>query len=299
MFEEKKLEEKFRIVPEEMKGYDGMIDVERMNVGEFLIIDKILKRIDLKELKDPICIQGMPGTADIGKVAIDQLVAVLKENVEKIMEISFNDYPAGAIINDALLYAPKAEVYFWKDPAGYHDIFFVTADAQPMSPKGIYGISEYISNLMFKFGVKLIISLGGFPVEHTNKDTKVFISATSKEVLDPFLNFTNVEKISKGVVLGPNGLVPTLAKMKFDIEGVVLLAQTNGYQAMQSADCYDLRASIALVQILHTKFDLPFEAQFTEAKIEGMVTKLEAEKESIKQELGLTEEKVAALNYFG
>ena len=126
-----------------------MIDVERINVGEFLIIDKILKRIDLKDLKDPICIQGMPGTADIGKVAIDQLVAVLKENVEKVMEISFNDYPAGAIINDALLYAPKAEVYLWKDPEGKHDIFFVTADAQPMSPKGIYGISEYISNLMY------------------------------------------------------------------------------------------------------------------------------------------------------
>lgn len=276
-----------------------MIDVERINVGEFLIIDKILKRIDLNDLKDPICLQGMPGTADIGKVAIDQLVAVLKENVEKVMEISFNDYPAGAIINDSLLYAPKAEVYLWKDPEGKHDIFFVTADAQPMSPKGIYGISEYISNLMDKFGVKLIISLGGFPVEQTDKLTKVFISATSKEVLEPFMNFTNVEKISKGVVLGPNGLVPTLAKMKFDIEGVVLLAQTNGYEALNSNDAYDLRASVALVQILHTQYSLPFEGQFSEDKIQGMETKLQAEKESIKEELGLTETKVAALNYFG
>ena len=276
-----------------------MIDVERINVGEFLIIDKILKRIDLNDLKDLICLQGMPGTADIGKVAIDQLVAVLKENVEKVMEISFNDYPAGAIINDALLYAPKAEVYLWKDPEGKRDIFFVTADAQPMSPKGIYGISEYISNLMDKFGVKLIISLGGFPVEQTDKLTKVFISATSKEVLEPFMSFTNVEKISKGVVLGPNGLVPTLAKMKFDIEGVVLLAQTNGYEALNSNDTYDLRASVALVQILHTQYSLPFEGQFSEDKIQGMETKLQAEKESIKEELGLTEPKVAALNYFG
>lgn len=275
-----------------------MLDVERMNVGEFLIIDKILKRIDKDDLKDPICIQGMPGTADIGKVAVDQLVAVLKDNVEKIMEISFDDYPAGAIINDSLLYAPKAEVYLWKDPEGQHDMFFVTADAQPMSPKGIYGISEYVSNLMFKFGVKLILSLGGFPVEQTEKNTKVFISATSKEVLDPFMNFQNVEKISKGVVLGPNGLVPTLAKMKYDIEGVVLLAQTNGYEAMQQ-DAYDLRASIALIEILHNQYSLPFEAQFTEDKIQGMEMKLTAEKENIKQELGLNEEKVAALNYFG
>ncbi|MHA1266215.1 MAG: PAC2 family protein [Candidatus Helarchaeota archaeon] len=279
-------------------GETVMIDFERVKVGEFLIIDKILKEIDLMDLKNPICIQGMPGTADIGKVAVDQLLAVLKENVEKIIEISFDDYPAGAIINDALLYAPKAEVYLWKDPLGQQDIFLVTADAQPMSPRGIYGISEYISNLMFKFGVKQIITLGGFPIEHSVKNPHVFISATSAEILEPYLKFPNVEKISKGVVLGPNGLVPTLAKMKYDIEGVVLLAQTNGYEAMQQ-DAYDLRASIALINLLHAYFDLPFETQFTEEKIQGMETKLTAEKESIKEELGLTETKVSALNYFG
>ncbi|MFX1297422.1 MAG: PAC2 family protein, partial [Promethearchaeota archaeon] len=222
-----------------------------------------------------------------------------KPNIEKIMEISFTDYPAGAIINESLLYAPKAEIYLFKDPMGQQDIFFVTADAQPMSPRGIYGISEYISNLMFKFGVKLIISLGGYPVERCTKNPKVFISATSKEILTPYLSFANIEKISKGVVLGPNGLVPTLAKMKYEIEGVVLLAETNGYEAMQSADSYDLRASLALMKVLKIQLKLPFEAEFTEEKIQGMETKLTAEKESIKEELGLTEDKVAALNYFG
>ena len=192
-----------------------MMNLEKTNVGEFLIIGKILKEIDLKDLKNPICLQGMPGTADIGKVAIDQLIAVLQENTEKIMEISFDDYPAGAIVNESLLYAPKAEVYLWKDPQGKQDMFLVTADAQPMSPRGVYGISQYISDLMFKFGVKLIISMGGFPVEQNCKNPRIFITATSKEILDPYLTYTNVEKISKGVVLGANGLVPTLAKMKY------------------------------------------------------------------------------------
>jgi predicted ATP-grasp superfamily ATP-dependent carboligase len=151
---------------------------------------------------------------------------------------------------------------------------------------------------MFKFGVKTIISLGGFPVEQSDRTPRVYISGTSKEILDIFMKFPNVEKISKGVVLGPNGLVPTLAKMKYDMEGVVLLAQTNGYEAMQQ-DAYDLRASIALINILQTQYDLPFETNFTEEKIQGMETKLTAEKESIKEELGLVENKVAALNYFG
>jgi len=273
-----------------------MCEIEKRNVGEFLIIDKMLQKIDVMELHNPICIQGMPGTADIGKVALDQLIAALQP--QKIMEITFDDYPAGAIINDSLLYAPKAEIYLWRDPQGVQDILFITADAQPMSPKGIYGISEYLSTLMFNFGVKLIVSLGGFPLEQCTKHTKVFISATSAEVLEPYLQFTNIEKIVKGVVLGVNGLVPTLAKMKYNIEGVVLLAETNGYEAMQS-DAYDLRASVTLVELIQNRFNLPIEAQYTEDKIQGMETKLSAEKESIKEELGLNNGKVPALGYFG
>ncbi|MFX1296044.1 MAG: PAC2 family protein [Promethearchaeota archaeon] len=276
-----------------------MLETMRRSVGEFLIIAKILKEIDLKDLKDPICIQGMPGTADIGKVAIDQITAALQPSVEKIMEISFTDYPAGAIINNSLLYAPKAEIYFFKNLEGQHDIFFVTADAQPMSPRGTYGISEYISNLMFKFGVKLIISLGGYPVERPSKIIKVHISGTSEEILEPYLEKANIEKITKGIVLGTNGLVPTLAKMKFNIKGLVLLAETNGYEIIQASDSYDLKASMALIKVIHSQFSLPFKTEFTEEKIQGMETKLQAEKESLKEELGLTEDKVAALNYFG
>jgi predicted ATP-grasp superfamily ATP-dependent carboligase len=67
-----------------------------------------------------------------------------------------------------------------------------------MSPKGIYGISEYLSGLMFKLGIKLIVSLGGFPLEQCNKRAKVYISATSQAVLEPYLKYNNVEKIVKG-----------------------------------------------------------------------------------------------------
>ncbi|HUX98151.1 MAG TPA: hypothetical protein VMV49_01235, partial [Candidatus Deferrimicrobium sp.] len=76
------------------------------------------------------------------------------------------------------------------------------------------------------------------------------------------------------------------------------LAETNGYEAMQT-DAYDLRASVSLVEVIRNQYKLPFDAKFTEEKIQGMEAKLTAEKESIKEELGLNENKVAALNYFG
>ena len=63
----------------------------------------------------------MPGIADIGKFAVDQLIGILK--ARKYREIIFNDYPAGAIIDNSLLSTPKAEILFRKDPENKQDIF--------------------------------------------------------------------------------------------------------------------------------------------------------------------------------
>ncbi|MHA2473877.1 MAG: hypothetical protein ACXAES_11650, partial [Promethearchaeota archaeon] len=67
-----------------------------------------------EDFTNPICILGMPGIADIGKFALDSLIGQL--NAENLMDIIFDDYPAGAIVDDSLLSAPKAEILYWKDP---------------------------------------------------------------------------------------------------------------------------------------------------------------------------------------
>ncbi|MHA1785163.1 MAG: PAC2 family protein [Candidatus Helarchaeota archaeon] len=239
-----------------------------------------------KDLKNPVCIQGMPGIADVGKLSVDNLVKNLK--AQKIMDIIFDDYPAGAIINESLLYVPKVEVYFWKDPEEKNDIFLITADAQPMSPRGIYALSEYISDLLAEFQVTQVLTLGAQPVEKINlKGPRVYVTATSQELLEKFEQFDHVEKIGKGVVLGVNGLVPTFAKRNHDIDGVVLLCETNGFQAM-NGDSYDIRASIKLLEVLNQKFVLPIDAEYSESKIQGLEAKLGREKEILKKELGIS-----------
>ena len=247
---------------------------------------KILKEIDIKNLKDPICILGFPGVADKGKIALDHLTKNLK--AEKVMDITFNDYPAGAIINESLLYAPTAEIYFYKDPKEQHDVFLVTADAQPMSPRGIYTISEYFASLMANFNVSLIITLGGYPIERPNREVNVYITATSEQLIEDFMRSGNdrVQKIVKGVVVGPNGLIPTLAKRSYDIEGLIILAETNGYAAM-NGDSYDLKASLALIELLNEELTLQMDSEYTQQQIAKMEIKLNNEKETIKQELGL------------
>ncbi|KKK89935.1 hypothetical protein LCGC14_2728140, partial [marine sediment metagenome] len=60
---------------------------------------------------NPICILGMPGIADVGKFALDSLIGQL--DAKNLMDIIFDDYPAGAIVDDSLLSAPKAEILYW------------------------------------------------------------------------------------------------------------------------------------------------------------------------------------------
>ncbi|MFW9825956.1 MAG: hypothetical protein ACFFE4_23655, partial [Candidatus Thorarchaeota archaeon] len=69
---------------------------------------------------NPICILGMPGIADIGKFALDSLIGQL--GAKSLMDIIFDDYPAGAIVDDSILSAPKAEILYWKDPNKERDL---------------------------------------------------------------------------------------------------------------------------------------------------------------------------------
>ncbi|GAH02585.1 unnamed protein product, partial [marine sediment metagenome] len=48
------------------------------------------------------------------------------------------------------------------------------------------------------------------------------------------------QKIQKGVIIGANGLIPTLAKARFNIDGLVFLAETDNI-AMINEDITDLK----------------------------------------------------------
>jgi len=235
-----------------------------------------------EELKNPICIQGMPGIADIGKFAVDQLIGLLK--AKKFLEIIFNDYPAGAIIDNSILSTPKAEILYWKDPKEKQDIFFITADAQAMSPKGIYEISDFIVNFLHEYGIKLIISLGAFPVKKSNSIPNVFITATCENRINEFTTKYDCTRVKKGVIIGANGLVPTLAQAFHKIEGVVLLAETDN-SALMNDDITDLNASVNLLRLIGKYLSLPILDKFSPQKIQEMTKNLEIKRKMLEEEI--------------
>ncbi|MBY8981525.1 MAG: PAC2 family protein [Candidatus Lokiarchaeota archaeon] len=248
---------------------------------------RLIKHKDFtqKDFNNPICILGMPGIADVGKFAIDTLIGQL--NAINYVDIIFDDYPAGAIVDDSLLSAPKAEILVWKDPNNVRDIMLITADAQSLTPKGIYKISNFLSEIIFQSGIKLIIALGAYPVSSNrlkSKIPKIFITSTCKDLIEKFLSSNNCEKIQKGVIIGANGLIPTLAKARFNIDGLVMLAETDNL-AIINEDITDLKASITLLDFLKRSFSLPINKKYSLENLDDISKNLQIKRDQLEKNL--------------
>ncbi|MCK4383405.1 MAG: PAC2 family protein [Candidatus Lokiarchaeota archaeon] len=252
---------------------------------------RIIKHVDFNEdeFVDPICILGMPGIADVGKFAIDSLIGQL--DAKNFMDFIFDDYPAGAIVDDSLLSAPKAEILYWKDPNRQRDIFLITADAQSLTPKGIYRISNFLTEIIYQCKIKLIIALGAYPVNSrkiNSKIPKIYASSTDRELLANFITKNNCEKIQKGVIIGANGLIPTLAKARFNLDGIVLLAETDNI-AMINEDITDLKASITLLEMLKKSFTLPIKKKYSLDNIDDITKSLQDKRDQLEKDLNTFE----------
>ena len=248
---------------------------------------RIIQHVDLskEQFIKPLCILGMPGIADVGKFALDSLIGQL--NAKNLMDIIFDDYPAGAIVDDSILSAPKAEILYWKDPNELRDIILITADAQSLTPKGIYRISNFLTEIINSYGIKLIVALGAYPISSrkiNSKIPKIFASSTNREILENYLVVTNCQKIQKGVIIGANGLIPTLAKAQFNIDGLVFLAETDN-MAMVNEDITDLRASITLLEMLKKSFTLPIKKKYSLENIEDITKNLQIKKDQLEKDL--------------
>ncbi|MHA1783096.1 MAG: hypothetical protein ACTSUL_06680, partial [Promethearchaeota archaeon] len=91
-------------------------------------------------------------------------------------------------------------------------------------------------------------------------------------------------KIDKGVIIGANGLIPTLAKARFNIDGIVLLAETDNI-AMINEDITDLKASITLLELLKDSFTLPIKKIYNLESIENITKKLQNKREQLEKDL--------------
>lgn len=226
-------------------------------------LDKIYSKdnesIDVDKLNAPYSIHGMPGMGMAGKNAIDLMVQFLPD-VKRIHEVYSTAFPSHVVIlQDGSIKPPKIEMFLYQDPKGSHDIIFITGDIQPSNVISANNLSYYIIDYLNQLGTARIISLAATPVSTPKADPRVYMTATSEDLIPAFREI-GVKPFIKGVITGMNGTVPALAKLEHDMDGVVLLSET--YPQFIE----DTQASASLIKILKAYLDIDVDTKDLEER---------------------------------
>jgi len=170
---------------------------------------------------------GLPGSAFVGKFALDHLVSDLP--AEALAEVYSDGFPPQIMVKEdgtaALL---RAELYFWKSADGVHDLILLTGDAQPSTSETEHILAEYlIDYVQKKFNITQLVTLGAYVTGTRSSEPRVFATGTDRDAV------IKLEKAScilmrEGGITGMNGLLLGMAKIK-GIEGYSLLGETSGY----------------------------------------------------------------------
>lgn len=208
------------------------------------------------KLKNPLFIEGLPGMGNVGKVTADYLADSI--DATPFAELYSDSYPYHVFVNeDDSVDLPRNVFYYWKaKKKGQRDLIILTGDVQSMSPQGHYEIVNEILDFVEKFGVKEIVTIGGFAVPKIPKIPKVIGAVTEDSYKKRFSKTGIVFEAGQrvGIIIGASGLLLGLAKVR-GIKGICLIGETIGRSMFT-----DTRAAKsvlrALMSILNLKIDM-------------------------------------------
>jgi uncharacterized protein len=227
-----------------------------------------IKEFTTIEANNPVLIEGLPGLGLVGKIAIRYLIKQLK--AKKIAYLYSPHFPYFVLVNKkGNVRLLRGAFYYWKNPSGASDLLFFTGDSQSQTIEGQYEIADQMLDFSQKHNVKTIVTIGGYRMEPKEKP-KVYIAATSQEVLDKALAAGAIVSSSGSPIVGTAGLILGLARLK-KMEALCLLGETRGYLP-------DPLAAKSVLEIIKSTFG--FEIDLTGlneeiSRAEVMVTRLQ------------------------
>ncbi|MCS4541709.1 MAG: proteasome assembly chaperone family protein [Euryarchaeota archaeon] len=194
------------------------------------------------KLDNPMFIEGLPGIGHVGKLAAEHLVAELK--AEKIGEVYSPSFPPQVLIkSDGTVELMKNEVFFWRGKKPQSDLLLLVGNTQGLTPEGQYDLADKILDLVEKFGVKKMFTLGGFATGKLVEEPRVFGAVTDTELAKELEKYGVVVKGEEGGgIVGASGLLLGLGKVR-GMQGICLLGETSGYLV-------DARSAQAVLEVL-------------------------------------------------
>ncbi|MEM4312134.1 MAG: proteasome assembly chaperone family protein [Nitrososphaerales archaeon] len=247
------------------------------------VITKILK---VPVLKNPVMICGLPGSGHVAKLSLDYLIQELKAELFAHL-VSFSFPPQVNILSDGSVDILKSSMYYWENKDGENDLILYTGDAQPITPEAEYELSDKVTEIGKKIGVKTLFTLAAFIIGRFVDKPRVYGTATDQMALRELEKY-DVILMNEGTITGMNGLLVGFAKLK-DMRGICLLGETSGY-------ILDPKSSYSVLQILTKMLKLNVDlsnlekrAKETTAVIKGLQElqrRSEAQQKGTKEDLG-------------
>jgi uncharacterized protein (TIGR00162 family) len=226
-----------------------------------------LKQFAEIQPNNPILIEGLPGLGLVGKIALRYMIKQLKP--QKVAYLYSPHFPYFVLVNKkGNVRLLRGVFYYYKNPNG-NDLILFTGDSQSQTIEGQYEIADQILNFSEKHNVKTIATIGGYRMEPTEKP-KVFIAATSQEVLDKAVNAGATLSTAGSPIVGTAGLILGLAKFK-KIDALCLLGETRGYLP-------DPLSAKSVLEVLKSTFNFDLDLKGLDeeiARAETMVTRLQ------------------------
>ncbi|HLC51269.1 MAG TPA: proteasome assembly chaperone family protein [archaeon] len=227
-----------------------------MNETEILALEK-------PKLKDPICVVGLPGIGNIGRVAVGYMIHQLK--AKRFADLYSPYFFPFIMIHNEAVHVLRNEFYYFKNKKG-RDLILIIGDSQTYDPKGHYEIAGKIVEFVKSLGCKEIITIGGLGTGKVPEKPKVYAVASDQEYVKYYkkfdLDFNVIGQVA--TIVGAAGLIVGMGK-KSGMKGIVLLGETTGMPIIT-----DPTAAEAVLIILKKMINLDIDLEKLDEKVKAM-----------------------------
>ena len=110
------------------------------------------------KLKNPICLVGLPGIGNIGRIAIGYMVTMLK--AKKFAELYSPYFFPFVMIHNNMVHTLRNEFYYVEGKE--NDLILLIGDCQTYDPKGHYEVVGAILEFLKSLNCKMVVTVGGF-----------------------------------------------------------------------------------------------------------------------------------------
>ena len=217
--------------------------------------------IEPSSLKSPIALIGLPGIANVGRIAIEGLIQLL--NAQSYMEFYSEDFPSSVFVQEGILQFPKSTLYLYRSaPDEEHDLFLLTADFQPSTGKGVLEYADFVAQEFDTLSIRRVLALAAYEQNYPDFFTsypnppRLYVSATTQAFRDELLAVRGATITSVGMINGANGIIPSWAATRYGLEGGCLLGETLGVIKADYRASREVLDGVA--QLLGVQTDLSF-----------------------------------------